>query len=72
MNIFLKFLNTHSVCIHVRRLYGVCIFMNEDFKKEDVIVELKTLIDTAEDFKSEIDAYCEFMKGVFLNTSGIN
>ena len=50
----------------------MCIFMNEDFKKEDVIVELKTLIDTAEEFKSEIDAYCEFMKGVFLNTSGIN
>ncbi len=46
--------------------------MNEDFKKEDVIVELRTLFDTADEFKSEIDAYCEFMKGVFLNTSGIN
>ncbi len=50
----------------------MCIFMNEDFKKEDVIVELKTLIDAAEEYKSEIDAYCEFMKGMFLNTSGIN
>ncbi len=46
--------------------------MNEEFKKEDVIQELKTLIDAAEEYQSEIDAYCEFMKGMFLNTSGIN
>lgn len=46
--------------------------MNENFKEEHVIIELKTLFDTADEFKSEIDAYCKFMKGVFLNTSGIN
>lgn len=46
--------------------------MDDNFKKEDVIEELKTLIDTAEEYKSEIDAYCDFMKGMFLATSGLN
>ncbi len=46
--------------------------MDDKFKKEDVIEELKTLIDTAEEYKSEIDAYCDFMKGMFLATSGLN
>ncbi len=46
--------------------------MYEEFKKNDIIVEMKTLIDTAEEYKDEINAYCEFMKGVFLATSGLN
>ena len=46
--------------------------MNEEFKNDDVIVELKTLIDKADEYKSEIDVYCAFMKSIFLNTSGIN
>jgi len=46
--------------------------MYEELKKNDVIVELKTLIDTAEEFQSDIDAYCDFMKQTFLATSGIN
>lgn len=46
--------------------------MEENFKKEDVAEELQTLLDMAEEYKSEIDAYCEFMKGMFLATSGLN
>ena len=46
--------------------------MYEELKKNDIIVELKTLIDKAEEFQSDIDAYCDFMKQTFLATSGIN
>ena len=46
--------------------------MEENFNKENVVDELQTLFDKAEENKSEIDAYCEFMKGVFLATSGLN
>ncbi len=46
--------------------------MYEDLKKNDIIVELKTLIDKAEEVQSDIDAYCDFMKQTFLATSGIN
>ncbi|MBQ8168079.1 hypothetical protein IJZ97_01520 [bacterium] len=46
--------------------------MYEELRKNDVIVELKTLVDTVEEFKSDIDAYCDFMKQTFLNTSGLN
>lgn len=47
--------------------------MNEDFfKNQDVIVELKTLIDKADEVQSDIDAYCNFMKQMFLSNSGIN
>lgn len=43
-----------------------------DLKNENIIVELKTLIENADSVKDELDSYCEFMKGVILNTSGIN
>ena len=46
--------------------------MYEELKKNDIIVELKTLIDKAEEFQSDIDAYCDFMKQTFLATSGQN
>jgi len=46
--------------------------MYEDLKKKDIIVDLKTLIDKAEEFQTDIEAYCEFMKETFLATSGLN
>lgn len=46
--------------------------MYEEFKNNDIIIEMKTLVDTAEEYQDEINAYCEFMKGVFLATSGVN
>ncbi len=46
--------------------------MEEKFSKEDVIKELYTLIDNVREYKSDIDAYCDFMKGMFLSTSGLN
>ena len=55
----------------INKLQGVCIIMYDELNNE-IIVELKTLIDIAEEFQSEIDAYCEFMKQTFLATSGLN
>lgn len=46
--------------------------MYEDLKKKDIIVDLKILIDKAEEFQTDIEAYCEFMKETFLATSGLN
>ncbi len=46
--------------------------MDDKIKKEEVIEELKTLIDMAEEYRAEIDAYCEFMKGMFLSASSLN
>lgn len=56
----------------INKLQGVCIIMYDELKNNEIIVELKTLIDIAEEFQSEIDAYCEFMKQTFLATSGLN
>ena len=46
--------------------------MYEDFENEKIIVEITNLIEKAEELKDDVDAYCEFMKGVILNTSGLN
>ena len=46
--------------------------MYEELKNEGIIVELKNLVDKAEEFKSDLDCYCEFMRESFLSTSGIN
>ena len=46
--------------------------MFDDLKKEGVIVELKDLINKADELKTDMDAYCEFMKEVFLGTSSEN
>ncbi len=46
--------------------------MYEELKNEGIIVELKNLVDKAEEFKSDLDCYCEFMRESFLGTSGIN
>lgn len=46
--------------------------MYEDLKKEQIIVELKNLVDKVEEFKTDVDCYCEFMRETFLATSGLN
>lgn len=46
--------------------------MYEDLKKEQIIVDLKGLVNRADEFKSDLDSYCEFMLETFLSTSGIN
>ncbi len=46
--------------------------MYEKLKDEKLIVEITNLVDKVEKFEEDIDSYCEFMKGVILNTSGIN
>ena len=46
--------------------------MFEDLKKEKIVVEITNLVEKAEKTQADIDAYCEFMKGVILNTSVLN
>ena len=46
--------------------------MFEKLKNEGVIVDLQNLVDKAGEFKSDIDSYCEFMREMFLGTSGVN
>lgn len=46
--------------------------MYEDLKNEKIIVEIVNLVENIESIKDDIDSYCEFMKGVILNTSGKN
>ncbi len=46
--------------------------MFEDLKNEKIVVEITNLVDKVEKTQEDINAYCEFMKGVILNTSGLN
>ncbi len=46
--------------------------MYNDLKKDEIIVEIVNLVDKVDSYKEDIDAYCQFMKGVFLSTSGLN
>lgn len=46
--------------------------MYEELKNERIIVEITNLVNRVESIQEEIDSYCEFMKGVILNTSGLN
>ncbi len=46
--------------------------MYDQLKKEEIIVEIVNLVDKVEDYKEDVDAYCSFMKGVILSTSGLN
>lgn len=43
--------------------------MFEDLKKENIIIDITNLVSSLD---GDTDAYCEFMKGVILNTSGLN
>ena len=52
-------------------MYGV-LLMFEELKSDGIIVELKALVDKADEFKSDLDCYCEFMLESFLSTSGQN
>ncbi len=46
--------------------------MYNELKNEEIIVEIVNLVEKIEDYKEDVDAYCEFMKGVILSTSGLN
>ena len=37
--------------------------------ENNIFEELKTLVDKAEEFKADIDVYCDFMKQLFLKGS---
>ena len=46
--------------------------MYDDLKNENIIIEISNLVNNIEKVQEDIDAYYEFMKGVILNTSGLN
>ena len=56
----------------IRREHGVCIIMYEDLVRKQIIIELKNLIKKAEEIEQDKDSYCEFMKGMILNTYSAN
>lgn len=43
--------------------------MFENLKKENIIIDITNLVNNLD---ADTDAYCEFMKDVILNTSGLN
>jgi hypothetical protein len=43
--------------------------MFDDLKKEKIVIDITNLVNNLDE---ATDAYCEFMKGVILNTSGLN
>ncbi len=46
--------------------------MYDDLRNEKIIIEIVNLTQNIEQFENDIDSYCEFMKEVILNTSGLN
>ena len=46
--------------------------MYEDLLRKQIIIELKNLNKKAEDLDEDRDSYCEFMKGMILNTYSVN
>lgn len=46
--------------------------MDNERLKEKIFDELKELIDKAQQFEDDRDMYCEFMKGMILNTYSVN
>ena len=43
--------------------------MFDELKNEGLIIEFTDMVNKAEEFKNDMDTYCEFMKEVFLGTS---
>lgn len=43
--------------------------MFNDLVKENIIIDITNLVNN---LNEDTDTYCEFMKGVILNTSGLN
>ena len=44
----------------------------ENLKNENIIIEIRALIDQSIDDLDDIDSYCEFIREMILNTSGLN
>ncbi len=44
----------------------------ENLKNENIIIEIRALIDQSIEDLDDIDSYCEFMREMILNTSGLN
>ena len=44
---------------------------SENLENEKIIIEIRALIDESDDL-DDIDGYCQFMREMILNTSGLN
>ena len=44
----------------------------ENLKNENIIIEIRALIDQSIEDLDDIDSYCEFMREMILNISGLN
>lgn len=44
----------------------------DDNKKNKIIIEITNLVNDEENFEEDLDEYCEFMKEIFLQSSGLN
>lgn len=43
-----------------------------DLENEDIVVEIRQLVDSIDSVKGEINIYCDLMKQMFLASSGEN
>jgi len=46
--------------------------MFEKLNDEKIIVDITNLVNNCENIENDLDAYCQFMKGIILSTSGLN
>lgn len=46
--------------------------MYDELLNKQIIIELKQLIDKAQELETDKEAYCEFMKAMILNTYSTN
>ena len=46
--------------------------MYDELLNKKLIEELKNLIEKAQELEEDRDAFCEFMKGMILNTYSVN
>ncbi len=61
------------VFVIVNTLNTGCVYsMYEELLRKQIIIELKNLIKKAENLDEDRDSYCEFMKGMILNTYSTN
>lgn len=46
--------------------------MLDNLKNEEIVVEVKNLIENINNFKDEANIYCDLMKQMFLSASNCN
>lgn len=69
----LKFPVKNSVYKFVDRRDTGCVYpMNDEFKRKELLSELKNILEKAEEIEETKDIYCALMKTMILNTYSVN